>query len=278
MTALPQLRADGYCIIEQVFDFNNISGVLSSNNGTNYNLNITPATAANPVAVVGTDLVTPYGIEFSDNNRYLYVGELGIVQPQTRSIYQYDLISGNRVKVATFSNDLTPYNIGALQVGSDGRIYCALSNQKFLGIINNPNSLFSGNPNNFNFVNQFNLDQSTRCHLGLPTFVPELENIGDITVVGDCQFQFNYTGAGTILAWDFGDSNSSTDPSPSHVYSHSGSYTVQLHLITPAGCENTLSYSLEADVCCESFINSANFYYDNATNTNITNISINKQT
>lgn len=36
--------------------------------------------------------------------------------------------------------------------------------------------------------------------------------------------------------WSFGDSFTSTDPSPFHVYADTGKYTVQLKVTTPAGC------------------------------------------
>ncbi|MDX1910021.1 MAG: PKD domain-containing protein [Saprospiraceae bacterium] len=46
----------------------------------------------------------------------------------------------------------------------------------------------------------------------------------------------NLTLASSYL-WDFGDGNTSNDPSPTHTYADEGVYTVQLHATTLGGCE-----------------------------------------
>jgi PKD repeat protein len=59
------------------------------------------------------------------------------------------------------------------------------------------------------------------------------------------------TGAQYTYLWDFGDGNSSTDVSPTHVYSSNGSYTAFLTLSdTVSGCSNI--YTLPITVNCNT--------------------------
>lgn len=48
----------------------------------------------------------------------------------------------------------------------------------------------------------------------------------------------NTSGDVTSYNWDFGDTNTSTDPNPSHTYASAGDYTVTLTVTSSAGCEN----------------------------------------
>ncbi|WP_317065036.1 PKD domain-containing protein [Methanoculleus caldifontis] len=54
---------------------------------------------------------------------------------------------------------------------------------------------------------------------------------------GPLTVQFNDTSAGNVTAWlwDFGDGNTSTEASPSHVYTGAGTYTVTLNASNPYG-------------------------------------------
>ena len=62
-----------------------------------------------------------------------------------------------------------------------------------------------------------------------------------------------FTDASTIDAgnlnysWDFGDTNTSTDASPSHVYALDGTYTVTLTVTSDGGCEDVTSQSVTVD-------------------------------
>lgn len=48
------------------------------------------------------------------------------------------------------------------------------------------------------------------------------------------------TGPGTLsYTWDFGDGNSSTDPSPTHVYNQKGNFEARLKVTNDIGCEAT---------------------------------------
>ncbi len=65
------------------------------------------------------------------------------------------------------------------------------------------------------------------------------------TQTGTTAFDFSaelYDLNGNIVTadsynWDFGDGNTSADPTPSHTYAAEGVYTVQLHAVTEDGCE-----------------------------------------
>lgn len=70
--------------------------------------------------------------------------------------------------------------------------------------------------------------------------------IADFTVTDVCEsmpsvFNDVSTGAITTWAWDFGDSQSSTQQSPTHTYTTPNTYTVELIVATAAGCSDTIS-------------------------------------
>ena len=114
------LRFESYV---DLFDFNNSTGRLS-----NYN-----------TLVFSGFSYECYGVEFSPNNKLLYVASR--FNP---NIYQFDLtvpdIAASRVEITTIGD------MGALQIGPDQRIYIAQSRPNLigirsnhLGIIENPN-------------------------------------------------------------------------------------------------------------------------------------------
>jgi gliding motility-associated-like protein len=136
------------------FDVNYVVGYLKSNlAGTQ----IACANRANNVGLFNFDKSTgiltpafefvfkslslfgPYGVEFSPNGKLLYVAVEGVSHP----IYQFNLESADSL---TMMNTAVPlgysgYDLGALQLGSDGRIYIASENAPFLGVIEYPDSV-----------------------------------------------------------------------------------------------------------------------------------------
>lgn len=80
-----------------------------------------------------------YGVEFSSNNKYLYVNNL------YGRIYQYDVSTFDKDKIFNSMNivfDSLDYNFqkfGQLQLGPNGRIYMALSYDTLLAAIRKPN-------------------------------------------------------------------------------------------------------------------------------------------
>ncbi|MBN9299055.1 MAG: PKD domain-containing protein [Filimonas sp.] len=65
-------------------------------------------------------------------------------------------------------------------------------------------------------------------------------------------FSNNSTGPGTLTyTWDFGDGTTSTDKTPSHVYTQKGTYTIKLTTSSSEGCTNTATQT--------NYINAQNF-------------------
>ena len=58
------------------------------------------------------------------------------------------------------------------------------------------------------------------------------------------------TGPQYTYYWDFGDGNTSNDPSPTHAYGADGSYVVVLTLVdTVAGCSNSITVPIVVNCC-----------------------------
>lgn len=171
-----------------------------------------------------------YGVEFSPSGRFLYAGA-GFGSP--RFLLQFDMrptnlssIIASRKLISNLSND-----IGAMQVGPDGKIYVSISNGSYLGIISKPEN----QDTSCNFVlNAFNLSPK-RSNIGLPTFIqsffykPTVNFKFGNPTCGQLTFPFSNIGdTGDILSsrWDFGDGKSDTGKRPMHTYLSHGTYTV----------------------------------------------------
>jgi gliding motility-associated-like protein len=201
----------------QLFDFNAATGRVSNA----VSLLSGAATGGGPGTSVG-----PYGIEFSPNSEVLY-GSVFLGH-----IYQWDLSSNIPQNIIDSRRQLSgrTRSFGALQLATDGRIYIANSNV-FLDVIRNPNQIGVLSSYAPDFVS---LD-GRRANLGLPPFVQsfflisiQVDNVcfGDVT-----QFSINDT-VDSVL-WNFGDpasgaNNTSTEFSPTHVFTAPGTYQVSL--------------------------------------------------
>lgn len=72
--------------------------------------------------------------------------------------------------------------------------------------------------------------------------VTELTFVSGLSVAYESlnQINFNATaGNGTVVSWDFGDGNTSTESNPTHVYQQPGSYEVMLVMENSLGCLDT---------------------------------------
>jgi hypothetical protein len=148
----------------QVFDFDALTGTLATSGIVSIGLNGTTDD--------GSTLFTPYGLEFSKNSDFLYIGELGQLQTSSGSIYQYEFSTSSLRTIGTASG--ISYNIGALQMGPDGKIYVSIDELDYLGVINDPEVAIATNGNDFSVAaNQFTLTLGT-ARLGLPNVVQSI--------------------------------------------------------------------------------------------------------
>lgn len=176
----------------------------------------------------------PYGVEFSTNNKVLYVSTKG-------GIYQFDISNYDQASISASGLMITPLNslppfLGALQMGINGKIYTTRAYRSYLNVINDPNVLGMG----CNYQ-EMAVDLGTD-HLGvsgLPPFITSYFDVGieaDNFCSGDAtSFSIDSGGTITSIAWDFGDGNTSTLETPNHVYAASGNYTVNVTVNTTTG-------------------------------------------
>jgi hypothetical protein len=138
--------------IAEYFDFNPSTGVVSNSVNIQWNLNY-----------------NFYGVEFSPDNSKLYIS----CCLNGNGIYQFDLTAGggNAVAVNASRTQIAfTYNYLGMQLGPDGRIYCARSpflGNPFLSVINTPNN--AGVNCNYN-DNAINLN-SRYASYGPPNFI-----------------------------------------------------------------------------------------------------------
>jgi gliding motility-associated-like protein len=210
----------------ELFDFNSASGQLSGPQSFSF---------AKPG-------VSPYGIEFSPDNKKLYVSLLQLTgngPPAFPSyICQFDLPSGltNPIYLDSMPNIRT----GALQLATDGRIYASRSvnliNKKdSIEVIYNPTR--SGTECNLDLLNhlpqsRFSLTGRTSIY-SLPNFIQSYFNIPvftyDSCCLGDVT-RFHITNKVNIdsVSWNFGDGSATTVTEPVHLYTQPGTYKVVL--------------------------------------------------
>lgn len=190
-----------------LYDFDNATGQLS-----------------NPLMLKQNCI--PYGIEFSQRTKKLYVS-YDNAGNGFGGVHQYDLessdISASDVFLAASSQS------GTLQLGPNGKIYRASVNTGILDVINSPeeNGALCG------YVNgQISLDGGT-CLFGLPPFITSYFSV-DITTNNKCfgsitEFELTTDDDFDTVAWDFGDSQTvpaSPQATTTHTYAAPGTYTV----------------------------------------------------
>lgn len=102
----------------EVFDFDNTTGAIT-----------------NPVKLENPDLSGPYGVEFSPDNKLLYVSTLF-----SKKIYQLE-VDGLATRAILTAQPQQTYSagLGALQLGPDGKIYGTQPDETYLMAINQPN-------------------------------------------------------------------------------------------------------------------------------------------
>ncbi len=172
-----------------------------------------------------------YGVEFSPDNTKLYI--------ETSYLFQYDLNAGTPQEILASEVALTDgsNSAGALQLGPDGKIYCAIGgsgSSYYLSVINSPNE--AGLACNFErdavyldgrYTNG-GLPSFIQSYLNDPTFTAQHFCLGDLTT-----FEIDDTNGIDSVFWKFNDfpnmpNDTSTQFSPEYVFSHADTYQVDL--------------------------------------------------
>jgi gliding motility-associated-like protein len=183
-----------------------------------------------------------YGVEFSPNNQFLYVSasnDANISAPASShrsSIYQFEIdkptigeINGSRLEVYSGLG----YR-GALQLGINGKIYRALSDnydigKPFLGVINNPDIKGAGS----NYQNDAIPLNGPVSRQGLPPFIQSffaIINVENVCSGETTLLSFESDTAPDSVLWEFGDGFTSMQFDATHQYSSSGIYDIVLTL------------------------------------------------
>ncbi len=145
-----------------------------------YNFDATTGVVSNQLPInIKTSNKAPYGVEFSPNNQFLYVvssnDQFGPAR-HSSSLIQYDLqnasVGDSEVVIRTTAN----YR-GALQLGSNGKIYRTIANSytegtTYLGVIQEPDK--KGDAANYQH-NAVNLKGKLSMQ-GLPPFIQSFFN------------------------------------------------------------------------------------------------------
>lgn len=186
-----------------------------------FDFDITTGQVSNPYLFYSYNRLD-YGVEFSPSGERLYI-------TYGYKIFQFDLTATNIVasEVLLYQLPLSENStFQALQLGPDGKIYCAVHDQNYIAAINNPNALGLG----CNFqLNAVSLGTGV-SKIGLPQFIQSYFNVG-FNVANTCfgdvtAFNPTNTTSVTSASWNFGDGSSSTTISPTHTYTNPGTYTV----------------------------------------------------
>lgn len=197
--------------VAQIFDFNNVTGVVS-----------------NPITL-STETGELYGLEFSPDESKLYVAN------SFNRIYQYDLLATNIAtsKLTLFNGNTDP---GQLQLGPDGKIYIAEYGRNKLAVINNPNSLGLSCDLQMDAIDL----GGKICGLGLPAFNRSFFNsafkIENLCFGSSTSFTLASTLNVTGTVWDFGDGSPvSNSISSSHTYTNVGTYSITVTITGVSG-------------------------------------------
>ncbi len=195
-----------------IYDFNSVTGLVSSD----YKIGSTMP--SNPM----------YGLEFSSDAKILYMAS-----ESSEDIRQFDLTLANSIAISASETMIgnNGQGGGQLQMGPDGRIYCARINQTFLSAITEPNVLGVG----CNWIDTA-VVLTSNSQFGLPTFIQSFFNASfsfSEICSGDSTVFFIDTAGVDSANWNFGDpasgvENTSTLFSPTHLFTDTGEYTVTL--------------------------------------------------
>ncbi len=232
----------------EILDFNDRTGKLS-----------------NPMKLNFT--TSPYGIEFSPDNKRIYISA-------GNTIYQYTLpivINSSLLSLSEkkINSDAA---VWGLQLGLNKKIYACKQGNK-LAVINAPNNTIGSE----DFKDNFFVLSNTAVQ-GLPNQLQNYFNENLIAVENACAgqpatFKVLLNEPDSII-WNFGGTNSISSLTPKYTFTNSGSYTITATVYTGTYSkeitrtiiiENLPSFTLGADtVLCKGQFLSYNFTINNA--------------
>ncbi|MEI8205173.1 MAG: PKD domain-containing protein, partial [Bacteroidota bacterium] len=229
----------------------------------------------NPISIgcPASSTLQGYGLEFSLNQKFLYVSYALPSGSSTSQIYQYDTSSNDSATISHtgvqlyWGYDTTTFthleSSGALQMACDHKIYIAFAGYPYVGVINYPDSVGLA----CDFVKNGVYLNGRICNFGLPTFFPGFFNIiSDFTYTQNC-LNLNFSGvcdtASLVsVSWNFGDGASGVNNisglfNPLHRFSDTGSYTVRVYYNYPCRTDSvvkTINVQLLPYVFPQSYI------------------------
>ncbi|RDB06223.1 PKD domain-containing protein [Runella aurantiaca] len=194
-----------------------------------------------------------YGVEFSPDGTKMYVSlQKGDAAGDTTlsRLWQYDISLGDSARIADSKiliDSSATQVYGALQVGSDGRIYLAIKDSQYLGVINEPDE---DSQDEVRFVKDGIFLGGSTSQLGLPNFVQNFTNESSgpgFTYSDTCSNQATNFQASPLCdpikdsyTWNFGDGSAPVtgqNQQVQHTYKMPGTYSVSLRLVNR--CKDT---------------------------------------
>lgn len=209
--------------VVELFDFDNETGIIT-----------------NPVKFQYPKDELPYGLEFSPDGNRLYVGVF------KKLIRQYDLTASSPAAIQqteTIIGKSSNLQVGALQLAPDGKIYVAKDMSPYPGIIQNP----CGLGGDCDYIDN-GIAPGAQSRLGLTNFVQSYFAVPGFRYEAGCAndaVSFSIYNADNIISakWNFGDGTSSTELSPTHTYSTTGTFKVEL-IIDQVCATNTIEKNI----------------------------------
>ena len=238
----------------QLFDFNNLTGIISNPITINYPLSTGYG---------------PYGVSFSPDNHKLYTSYYSTLS----TLFQYNISSNNQAAIIASQYIVSTSSIyGSIQAAPDGKLYVA--DDPYISVINNPNILGAG----CNFVsNAVNLDSGI-CIAGLPNFIDAISPSiykPDIVSHQTCQADSATLDAGSgYSSYLWSPDGDTTQTITIH---YPGTYTYSVSVTSPCGSGvDTITFTVhssEPDTTLQSHTicqdNNYNFFGTNLTTAGI---------
>lgn len=236
----------------EVFDFDNTTGMVS-----------------NPVTF--TNYTDAYGLEFSPDGTKLYMA--GVFMG---ALWQVDLCAGDSLSIVSSAVQVgAPSFPGGMQLAPDGKIYVALYNTPWLGVINNPDAPGIA----CNYVNNGISIAPATSQIGMPNipswnfYTPVQPVIVSNINCQEATFSFSMPAASTSggcsasshpvamsVSWSFGDtasgnSNTAAGTDVAHTFSTPGTYDVQMIISYPCYTDTIISRILVPDCGLRATLN-----------------------